>query len=309
MKTHPHSISLRLTVGVCALLMSFGALAAESGKFDFTQAGRTVPVWFSVPKDARPDAPVLFVMHGVKRDAERYRNDWLPHAEKSGFILVAPEFSEANFPGADAYNYGGTVDAKGQPRPREEWAFSYIEPIFDAMKARTGNRSARYHLYGHSAGAQFVHRYLYFVPGARVVTAVAANAGWWTLPDQTTKFPYGLRGSVVGEAGLKAMLQRPLVILLGTADTDPNHPELRRTPEAMAQGPHRFARGQFFFAAGQKQAAALGVPLGWKLATAPGIAHHDKGMAAFAVDWLFGRQAAVSTGPDREPLPSARAKK
>ena len=57
---------------------------------------------------------------------------------------------------------------------------------------------------------------------------------------------------MVDEAGLKAMLQRPLVVLLGTADTDPNHPELRRTPEAMVQGPHRFARGNFFYTAGQQ---------------------------------------------------------
>ena len=77
------------------------------------------------------------------------------------------------------------------------------------MKAATGNRSASYLLYGHSAGAQFVHRYLYFVPEARVAKVVAANAGWWTLPDLAVGFPYGLRGSVVHEAGLKAMLQRP----------------------------------------------------------------------------------------------------
>jgi hypothetical protein len=95
------------------------------------------------------------------------------------------------------------------------------------------------------------------------------------------------------------MLQRPLVVLLGTEDTDPNHVNLRRTPEAMAQGPHRFARGHFFYEAGRKQAAVLGVPLGWKLATAPGVAHHDAGMAAFAVEWLFGNPQAntgVSAG-------------
>jgi poly-gamma-glutamate capsule biosynthesis protein CapA/YwtB (metallophosphatase superfamily)/poly(3-hydroxybutyrate) depolymerase len=267
-------------------------LASGEGRFDFTHDGKTIPVWYHVPQNARPDVPVLFVMHGVKRDAERYRDEWLPHARKYGFILVAPEFSEASFPGPDAYNYGGTVDDQGRPQPREKWAFSFLEPLFDQVKAATGNRSSLYHLYGHSAGAQFVHRYLYFVPKARIATAVAANAGWWTLPDLQTQFPYGLRGCVVDEGGLKTMLQRPLVVLLGTEDTDPNHPELRRTPEAMAQGPHRFARGQFFFAAGQKKAAALKVPFGWKLATAPGVAHHDDGMSAFAVEWLFGKHAS-----------------
>ena len=41
------------------------------------------------------------------------------------------------------------------------------------MKAATGNRSERYFLYGHSAGAQFVHSFLYAMPQARV----AAVAG------------------------------------------------------------------------------------------------------------------------------------
>ncbi len=294
-------LAILATLGLPAALVAAAlqtapkALAPGEGRFEFTYGDKTIAVWYHLPKNTKPDMPVLLVMHGVKRDAERYRNDWLPHARKYGFILVVPEFSEANFPGPDAYSYGGTVDAKDRPQPREKWAFSFLEPLFDQVKVATGNRSSKYHLYGHSAGAQFVHRYLYFVPGARVANAVAANAGWWTLPDLRTKFPYGLRGSVVNEGGLKAMLQRPLVVLLGTEDTDPNHPELRRTPEAMAQGPHRFARGQYFFAAGQKQAAALGVPFGWKLATAPGVAHHDDGMSAFAVEWLFGKHAASSS--------------
>lgn len=265
-------------------------MSPGAGRFDFTQAGKTLPVWYYLPSDAKADTPVLFVMHGVKRDAERYRNEWLPHAQERGFILVTPEFSEKDFPGSDGYNTGNTMDSKDRPLPRDQWSFSFIEPIFDAVKAATGNRSERYSLYGHSAGAQFVHRFMYFVPEARVNQAVAANAGWWTLPDLKTDFPYGLRGSVIDESGLKAMLGRPLVVLLGTEDTDPNHANLRRTPEALAQGAYRFARGQNFFAAGERQARALGVPLAWKLATAPGVGHVDKDMAPFAVDILFGKK-------------------
>ncbi len=272
-------------------------MAPGAGKFDFAHAGKTVPVWYYLPQDAKPDTPVLFVMHGVKRDGDRYRDEWQPYAQEHGFIVVAPQFSQELFPGSDGYNYGGTRSAEGQPLPREQWTFGFLEPIFDAVKAATGNRSEGYRIYGHSAGAQFVHRYLYFVPEARIVKAVAANAGWWTLPDLAVDFPYGLKGSVVDEAGLKEMLKRPLVVLLGTADTDPNHPELRRTPEAMAQGPHRFARGQNFFAAGKRQAAAPNAEFGWTVETAPGIGHRDEGMAPFAVALLFGKEPPL-TGRD-----------
>jgi poly(3-hydroxybutyrate) depolymerase len=255
-------------------------LATGTGKFGIQHDGRTLPVWYFLPEKVRPDAPLLIVMHGVNRDADRYRDEWLPHARKYGLILAAPEFSEADFPGTEGYS----LNARG--------AFGFIEPVFDAVKAATGNRSERFHLYGHSAGAQFVHRYLYYVPQARVAKAVAANAGWWTLPDFGVDFPYGLKGSPIQETAVKSMLQRPLTVLLGTADTDPNHKNLRRTPEAMAQGPHRFARGHTFFAAGKKHATALGVPFGWELATAPGVGHNDAGMSAFAVRHLFGEPPA-----------------
>ncbi len=284
---------LMLAASLLSVLFAFGLsclqaqtapakLEPGAGRFEIQHDGRTLPVWYFLSEKTTPDTPILIVMHGVNRDADRYRNEWMPHAKKHGFILAAPEFSEKAFPGTEGYS----LEAKG--------AFGFIEPVFDAVKAATENRSERFHLYGHSAGAQFVHRYLYFVPQARVAKAVAANAGWWTMPDLTVDFPYGLKGSPIREGALKAMLQRPLVVLLGTADTDPNHPNLRRSAEAMVQGPHRFARGHAFFADGSKQAAKLGVPLGWQIATAPGVAHRDSGMAAFAVQWLFGQPA---TGP------------
>lgn len=296
------TLLIHFSLTVMALAAANGAGAAEmkpgTGRFEFEQAGKTLPVWYFLPDDAKPDTPVLFVMHGVKRDAERYRDEWLPHAKERGFILVTPEFSEKDFPGSDGYNTGNMMDGEKKPLPQAQWSFSFIESIFDAVKAATGNKSERYSIYGHSAGAQFVHRFMYFVPEARVKQAVAANAGWWTLPDLKVEFPYGLRGNVIDDAGLKAVLARPLVVLLGTEDTDSNHMHLRRTPEAMAQGAYRYARGQYFFANGQRQAQALGVKFGWKLATAPGVGHVDRDMAPFAVDLLFGKKALTGREPE-----------
>lgn len=290
---------LSLVYAVTAMRLSAqpAALAVGAGRFEFKQAGKTVPVWYYLPAGVRSDAPVLIVMHGVNRDADRYRDEWKPYAQQYGFILVVPEFSKKEFPGDEGYNFGGTVDRHGRTQPREQWSFSFIEPIFGAIKTATGNCSESYYLYGHSAGAQFVHRYLYFVPDARIATAVAANAGWWTLPDREVDFPYGLRNTAVDDAALKAVLQRPLVVLLGEKDTNPNHKHLRRTPEAMKQGPYRYARGQYFYDQGRRRAASLGVPLGWKLATAPGVAHSDSGMAAFAVRQLFGEPVISERDP------------
>lgn len=255
--------------------------------FVFEQAGHHVKVWYYQPADAGADLPVVIVMHGHLRNADVYLEDWSQLAAQHRFLLVAPEFSEAEFPGARGYNLGNEPGPGGRPRPRDEWAFNMIEPIFDAVRQRTGNRSERYALFGHSAGAQFVHRFLFFVPRARVTRVVAANAGWYTLPDFAVPFPYGLEGTPVTEADLKVALGRRFTILLGDADTDPHARDLRRTREAMAQGANRLARGQNFFRHAQAAAAAGGVPLGWSLATAPGVSHSDQHIAPFAVPLLL----------------------
>ena len=244
-------------------------------------------VWYYQPAAAAADAPVIFVMHGLRRNGEEYLNDWVGAAAEKKFLLVVPEFSLAQFPGDDGYILGNMLDAAGQARPTEQWAFNMIEPIFDAVRARLGNTAPHYQIYGHSAGAQFVHRFLFFVPQSRAIRAVAANAGWYTLPDLSLDFPLGLKGTSIGEAGLRAALERPLVILLGDADIDPKHPALRRAPEVDEQGLHRFARGQKFFALAGSSAAALNQPLRWTCVIAPGVAHSNKDMTPFAVRILF----------------------
>lgn len=273
---------------LACVLGATGGIAAEAHlSFVFTQAGRHVTVWYFVPPDATPQTPVVVVMHGVGRNGEDYLGDWTPLAREKKFLLVVPEFSKKEFPDVEGYNYGNTVDAAGHPLPREQWSFSMIEPIFDAIRVRTGNRVDRYRLFGHSAGAQFVQRFIYFVPTARLECVVSANAGWYMLPDLATAFPYGLKNTPVTEADLRHALALPVTVLLGTADTDAEARSLRRTPEAEAQGPFRLARGKFFVARGEEAARSLKVSFGWRLAYAPDIAHSDKDMAPFAVRDFF----------------------
>ncbi|MEQ8935741.1 MAG: hypothetical protein RIE56_08110, partial [Amphiplicatus sp.] len=66
-------------------------------------------------------------MHGVGRNGEDYRDQWSDLAEENGFLLIVPEFSQADCPGADNYNLGGVFDETGAARPEAGWAYSYIE--------------------------------------------------------------------------------------------------------------------------------------------------------------------------------------
>src|SRR5262245_18994755 len=67
-------------------------LSPGAGRFEITHEGAKLPVWYYLPEQARPDTPILIVMHGANRDADRYRDEWMPHAQRYGFIVAAPEF-------------------------------------------------------------------------------------------------------------------------------------------------------------------------------------------------------------------------
>lgn len=235
-------------------------------------------VWHYRPRVPATDAPVVFVMHGVKRDAEYYRDTWKEAAERFGFLLLCPEFPARTYP-RKAYQLGNLVDEDRRPLPEEEWTFKAIERLFDSVKEATGNVSERYSIYGHSAGGQFVHRLAMFLPEARYETAIAANTGWYTMPTFSGKrFPYGLRRSGNSPQRIKKAFDRRLVVLLGERDTDAEDPHLRQSAGARKQGANRLERGRAFYDTAIREAEKLGVGLKWELRTVPEAAHFDPRM-------------------------------
>lgn len=257
-----------------------------SGSFDF---GR-VRVWYRRPRGRLTDLPVVFALHGASRNARIYRNAWARHADAHGFLLLAPAFSLARYPDERTFNLGNVFAKDGARNPEADWSFQVIEGIFDRVKTQAGLRATSYGFYGHSAGSQFVHRFLYFMPQARARLFVAANAGWYTMPTFDLAYPYGLAESGLNVTDLKRALGQRVAVLLGSDDVDVNHPKLRRTRGAMRQGAHRFERGHTFFATGKREAKALGVPFNWQLDTVPDVGHDNAGMAKTAVAYLIGER-------------------
>lgn len=231
------------------------------------------------------DARILFVMHGTKRNAIDYRDTWADAADRYGCLIVCPRFSLAEFP-RGAYQLGGLRDGGGH-RPDAAWTFQVIERLFDLIRDAADNASAGYHLYGHSAGGQFVHRLVLLLPNARHIAAISANAGWYTMPTFDERYPYGLAGTGRGPDDLSRALGRTLTVLLGAADTDPDDPHLRTSKRAMRQGHTRLERGLAFHAAARAAAIRLGTELAWTVTTVPGVGHSDPEMMPTAAQLLF----------------------
>jgi acetylornithine deacetylase/succinyl-diaminopimelate desuccinylase-like protein/poly(3-hydroxybutyrate) depolymerase len=266
-------------------------LVSGSSRIEFSGwSGPKLPVFVHKPQNAGPDSRIVFVMHGVYRDGDRYRDEWRDLAEKHDLIIVVPTFGRQDFPTTESYNLGNIINKNGRQNPRSRWSFSAIEPLFDDIVCRIGGKQSGYALYGHSAGGQFVHRYVAFQDAPRLETAVAANTGWYTMPNDAA-FPYGWAGDANGLVSPEKAFQRPLTILLGTEDIDRNDANLRRNEQADLQGATRFDRGHGFLSAARRSAGPS-VRLAWKIAYAPGIGHDNAGMAPFAIPHLLNRGPA-----------------
>lgn len=245
--------------------------------------GPALDVRTFVPDSVTPDTPIVFVIHGWSRDIDRYYNDWRKQGLEHGFIVVVPHFDKKSFPGSNEFNLGHVFYGKsGRRRPERKWTYSVIELLFDEVVKRLSGKQTQYTLYGHSAGAQFVHRFMFFKPDARVKRFIAANAGWYMMPNLTVNYPYGLKKSGLGKKGLNSAFKKHLMVLLGKEDTNPNDPDLRRSPEAMAQGVHRLQRGLSFLKYAAAQAQQQGEDIRWQLALVDGAGHNNAAMAGVA---------------------------
>lgn len=263
---------------------------------------KSVTVFYYTPtKGDITKMPVLFSFHGAERSGKIQLNAWKYFAEQYGFIVIAPEFSKTYFSEND-YQFGGVFTSKDFKtlQKEEKWTGKVVESLFDFFRAETKSTASTYNMFGHSAGAQFVHRFLMAMPYARVNKAVAANAGSWTFP-----YPEGIVGadgeaygwpmSVMGtpftkESTLSNFYSKKLFIQLGQLDTDVNDPNLPKTPPALAQGRYRLERGRFFYEECKKLARNAGVKFGFQKAEVADAGHSTLRM-------VYGRAV-----PDRKDI-------
>jgi hypothetical protein len=177
---------------------------------------------------------------------------WTANAWKGGEAALAPASKPGSFAALDAL----------------------VERLADPTRFPALRRMV---VAGHSAGGQVLHRYAVVGRGdaaakridVRFIVAnpssylylskerpVDADGGF--APYDRARCPefddyrFGLNGSPphVTERSLDDVVRdykrRRVVYLLGTADNDPNHRVLDRSCAAMAQGPHRLARGEAY---------------------------------------------------------------
>ena len=145
----------------------------------------------------RPDAvqdnaanTALIIAHGMPGEdetaveaSEVFIKRWTAFADEHKLVLIAPAFDEARYRKA----YGGYRGLFG----RDIGADAFVERLVEFERTKTEINEQSLLLYGHSAGGQFVCRFVLQHPD-RVRAAVLSAPGRYAFPDPNAPWPYGM---------------------------------------------------------------------------------------------------------------------
>lgn len=276
-----------------------------------------IQVFYHIPNGDIKNMPILMSFHGANRDADNYRNYWINMANANGFMVFAPEFSSTHYPSfGDDYLLSNIFDDGDNPSPetynsKNEWAFSALDPLFEYIKADISGNQQDYSGWGHSGGAQFLHRLMIYLPNNKLDIAVCSNSGWYTVPENTVSFPYGILNGQLPSSDLILAFSKKLVVHLGQNDTDPNSGLRRNAIVDAQQGIQRFERGNYFFTTSQNTAQNMAATFNWEKHEVSGVGHDAQLMANDALQYLlpsllsnnnFGTQKSINIFPNPTSL-------
>jgi hypothetical protein len=236
---------------------------------DVCLPGRPLFLRSACPQNFSPSTPVLFVHHGDLRNGGEFRDFWRPLVDEAQLLVITPEFSSAVYPGTGWYNLGNRVDADGRVKPREEWTYGVPGRLFVALRTQPSE----------------IMRCTNCLSDA-VAAAATANAGTYTMPDLDVAFPYGLGGTELDDAALRALLAFRLTVFAGTADVDAASPHFPNDAAAMRQGPTRFTRAHAYIAAARDAAKRYGGPCAWTIIDVADVGHDGRHMSEAAAPVL-----------------------
>ena len=270
-----------------------------TGSFIFTPQAplnrNPLKVFYHIPDGDITTMPILISLHGASRNGESYRDYWIQMANEHGFMVIAPEFTTENYPGlGDNYNMSNIFDDGDNPsletfNDKSEWTFSTLDPLFDYVKVAASNIRETYNAWGHSGGAQFLHRFVTYLPNSKLDIAVCSNAGWYTVAENGVSFPYGIDNGQLPTTDLITAYSKKLIVHLGKNDTNSDSSTgIRRNDVVDAQqGIHRFERGQYFFNTSQATAQNMEVTFNWEKHEVAGIGHQAQLMANDALQYFL----------------------
>ena len=227
---------------------------------------------------------VIFVIHGNTRNAEDYLSEWRPYIAKKNVIVVAPKFTKESF---KYFALLEMAQSSGKAnRDESEYINNSISLIFNFIKSKFSLNTQTYSMFGHSAGAQFTHRYMLLSHDKRISSAVIANAGWYTFIS-TAEFPYGIKNAPIKISSdhIRWYTASKVNLLIGSDDV--GFKSLNTSKGAQIQGNNRFERANNYFNTLIKEAEKNNYVLRWNFKVLDDIDHDYKKITPIAADILL----------------------
>lgn len=222
-----------------------------------------------LPRKTLADRRVLVSVHGISRNAIEHIELFRHLADWYGAVLVAPVFS------AEVYRDYQRLGRKSMG-PRADLA---LIRLLNEISNTTGVDTSKIDLFGFSGGAQFAHRFA-FAHAQRVRTLTLGAAGWYTMPDVTRGYPYGIadcKGLDGTRLNAVSAAQLPTLVAVGELDDRDDDEELNCTAIIRRmQGGNRVERARRWVAAMQEVGRRHGIVGGVEFLELPGVDHSFK---------------------------------
>jgi len=243
-----------------------------------------IELFYITPKKIDKDTELLFVMHGNDRNAKDYISAWIPHIKNKNIIVVAPRFDKRNYRYfflLESANSSGVINNNSN-----DYINSSISSFYNFFKSKFSLNTNKYMMFGHSAGAQFTHRYMLLSNDKRISNAVVANAGWYTFLNGAD-FPYGINNSPIDitPSDIRWFMSNRSTLLIGGNDISLN--DVNSSRGAINQGRTRLDRANNYFNVMIDIADKENIPLRWTYKVVDRVGHDYKKMTFQAAKILL----------------------
>lgn len=252
-----------------------------------------------IPRRLTSRSRILVIVHGTPGEnestinlADRFIKRWVSLAEKRELILLAPAFDQKNFSVGPGGGYRGLFG-------REIGADDFVNRIIDRYKGLSPSFDGRFYLYGHSAGGQFVSRYVVEHP-QQIIAAVISAAGTFAFPDPNVPWTNGMarlrRKMQWGESdklkdidiepdteGWLMAAQLPITVVVGAEDTE----KIEDIPGQ--KGNDHVERGRHWVKDMNELAKRSGKKGRVRLRTVPKVGHSSARLTPVCMKHLFRR--------------------
>lgn len=250
-----------------------------------------------VPTTMSGAPKILVLIHGTplksepaEWNGEYYITNWIDFAEEYGFVLLAPVFNQEDFSSRlGDHALSGYRGLFGREIGADEWVLRLVEAYQQAF----GTEIEKFYLYGHSAGGQFIGRFLVTHP-ERVERAVITAAATYPHPNSEIAWPFGMGelhaeiewdsetvnqlDIVPDEEKWLSATQIPLTVIVGLND----RAELPVSLIPGQKGNNRYVIARNWVQDMAAFAEENGLESRFKLEIVPGIGHTMRGLLSYS---------------------------